>query len=115
MLGHQHLLSWFACRGALTGRQPPSRRLLFSAAEIGDYRNQLGGVDRFRQVRLKTDRETAQLIFAAAVGGERDGWNCGKTLRTGTQLFQERIAVLAGHADVADQQIGAPTPQYAAR
>src|SRR5437016_8948637 len=84
------------------------KRVLRSGAarEVCDGGDELGGLDRFGAVNLKTGEHRPSAVFGAGEGGEGDGGGLAPLL--GRQLADaadQLVAVDLGHADVAHDHV----------
>ena len=88
----------------------PDRRLNLRCGAAGDAADgggQFRGLDRLGDVNLKSGHHRAGSIFGARVGRQGDRWSLAPFgFWQGTNFADELIAVLAGHADVADDHVG---------
>src|SRR2546428_4726030 len=87
-------------------RDAPTRHL-------GDDGEQLLGVERFRKVHVEAGGERRLTVLRASVGRDRDRGHGLRTLRalTPAHLLDQRVAVLARHPDVGQQEVDPPAPE----
>src|SRR5205823_67713 len=80
-------------------------------AQAGDHGEEFGGFDGFDDVVLEAGEDGFHAVLGAGVGGEGDGGGAAAAVGgQGADAADEGVAVLAGHADVADQDVGAFGP-----
>src|SRR5437899_11043489 len=88
---------------AVSGQRlgPRVRRVL-------DGGRELRRVERLHHVRLEAGGEHPPAIVHAGLGGEGDGGDPPERASPGTELAEERAAVLARHRDVAHHDVRLP-------
>src|SRR5688572_24783898 len=78
-----------------------------AAGESGEQGDERGGFDGLGDVVIEAGLEGALSVFGSCEGGEGDGREVADAGTPGAKGADEIVAVAAGHADVADDQVGA--------
>src|SRR5262245_51399774 len=102
-------------RQSLSERNGPKsalRSVALFRSQPRDERGQLERVDGLGDVRVETRLERQHAVFRARIGCERQRADLAALVRAeGSHLADQDVAVVAGHADVAEQDVGPPVSQ----
>jgi hypothetical protein len=66
-------------------------------------------------VSLKARGKQASVILGTDIASERDGWNVAAGHFSRSDVADERIAVVVGHPDIADQHVRSEAVEGAQR
>src|SRR5437773_10462256 len=104
------------------GRQPKARprsrsRRTTPTRHLGEGGEQLLGVERLRHVRVEAGGERTLAVLLASVRGDRDGGQGLRALRAllPSHLLDQRVAVLARHPEVGQEEVDPPATEHVER